>query len=207
MNGIFESEWNASKFKSPLRSEKVSVIMSNNPKIRIGSSRFLRAHNSQSSLKKISKWDFLYQIATSSSRGMKKIFTTYYFDKFGNKKHEQEKKKELYNKLEQHNVDTDVMHLREHQEQLGLTSLLQLNYLKQSKKRQGQVEYFTVGKKEIATSKVRLADLINLQEKEKLTKTRFRTYISMMDLKRDVAISSIYCSSRCFKNSPTPNAE
>lgn len=80
------------------------------------------------------------------------------------------------------------MYLKEHQEQMGLVSLLHLNHLKQSKKRKGQLDFFQLLEKD-DDYKIRLLDLQRKEEERLFTDKRKDILLYGMELKRDQAIS------------------
>ena len=49
----------------------------------------------------------------------KKHEDIFYYDKYGNRKKEDQKKGEIFDKMEKEEVDFDLMYLKEHQEQMG----------------------------------------------------------------------------------------
>ena len=119
----------------------------------------------------------------------------FYYDKYGNKKADDKRKGEMFDKIEQNVVESDLMYLKEHQEQMGLVSLLHLNHLKQSRKRSGQLDYFQLLEKD-DDYKIRIVDLRRKEEQRKFTTNRQDFLVYSMELKRDQAISM----TKKFKN-------
>lgn len=117
-----------------------------------------------------------------------KKIDVFFFDKFGNKKEGEKKKGEIVDQIEKNVVEFDLMYLKEHQEQMGLVSLLHLNHLKQSKRRKGQLNYFQLLEKDY-NNKIQLLDLQKKEEERLFTDKRKDILLYGMELKRDQAIS------------------
>lgn len=115
-----------------------------------------------------------------------KHYEHFFYDQFGNYKKIEQKKGEIVNQIETNNFQIDLQSLQNNQQQMGLSSLLHLNYLKQSKKRAGQLNGFRLLEKDVE-DRIRLEDVKKKKESQTLAESRLNTMHSMSMVKLDKA--------------------